>query len=132
MDSSTQNEYSILKTAKNEIESILIKYDLCGFYVLSNQNYGTQEFSYRNYSGMKWEVDDDGCMIGTYIELNMKQHDIDKTLQKLTNCYVISEYFATILFNQAEHMQQVNDDLVSAYNLDRNKLKISDKQLKTH
>ena len=132
MDSSTQNENSTLKTAKNEIESILIKYDLCGFYILSNQNCGTQEFSYRNYSGMKWDVAENGCMIGTEINLNMKQHDINNTLQKLTNCYVISEYFAKVLFDQAEHMQQVNDDLVSAYNLDFNKLKISDKQLKTH
>ena len=132
MDSITRYENITLKSAKNEIESILIKYDLCGFYILSNQNYGTQEFSYRNYSGMKWEVAEDNCMIGTSIDLNVKQHDIDNTLQKLSNCYVISEYFAKVFFEQAEHMQQVNDDLVSAYNLDFHMLKISDKQLKTH
>ena len=62
----------------------------------------------------------------------MKQNDIDNTLQKLTNCYVISDYFARVFFDQAEHMQQVNDNLVSAYNLGSNKLKISDKQLKTY
>lgn len=132
MDSSTQNIHDNLKAAKNEIESILKKYDLCAFYSLCNQYSGTQEFSYRNYSGMKWEVDEDGRMIGTEIELNTKQHDINNTLQKLLNCYVISEYFANVFLTQAEHMQEIHDNLTSAYNLDFNKLKISDKQLKTH
>ena len=132
MDSSTQNEHYKLKAAKNEIESILKKYDLCAFYSLCNQYSGIQKFSYRNYSGMKWEVDEDGHMIGTEIDLNTKQHDINNNLQKLINCYVISKYFANVFFKQTEHMQAIHDNLTSTYNLDFNKLIISNIHFKTH
>lgn len=48
MDNSTQNERDNLKAASDEIESILKKYDLCGFYNLCNQYGGTEHFSLRS------------------------------------------------------------------------------------
>ena len=122
MDSSTQNEKGNLKAASDEIESILKKYDICGFYSLCNQYNGTQHFSFQSYSSMKWLVDDDGHMIGTYIDFKIDKNNVNDSLQKIMNCYVISKYFAEVLFNQSEHMQELNNELVTNFNLDKNKI----------
>ena len=132
MDSSTQNENDNLKFAIDEIETVLKKYDLCGFFTLANQHNGIQHFSFQNYCGMEWQTAENGRMIGTKINLKMKQHNIVETFEIIRNCYVISDYFASVLFNQAEHMQQINDDLISAFNLDRNELIQNEKIDKMH
>ena len=122
MDSSTQNEQDNLKAASDEIESILKKYDLCGFYNLCNQYGGTENFSLRRYSSMKWLLDDNGRMIGTYIDFKIDKNNVNDSLQKIMNCYVISKYFAEVLFKQSEHMQELNNQLVNKLNLDRDEL----------
>ena len=122
MDSSTQNEQDNLKAASDEIESILKKYDLCGFYNLCNQYGGTENFSLRRYSSMKWLLDDNGRMIGTYIDFKIDKNNVKNSLQKIMNCYVISKYFAEVLFKQSEHMQELNNELVTNFNLDRDEL----------
>ena len=122
MDSSQQNVPDSLTAASKEIELVLEKYNICGFYTLANEHKGIQRFSFRSYSAMEWEVADNGRMIGTKINLKMDQHNISDTCQTVIDCHAISGYFAKVLSKQAEHIQQVHDDLTTAFNLDREEL----------
>ncbi len=118
MNSSNQHDHQTLMAAKEEVDTILKKYDLCGFLVLASQTGGIQGFSFRDWSGMDWGVNEDGQPF-THVTISVNPSDLSTCYQKVTNCYTITNYFSNTLSSQCDNIQQVNDDICTAFNLDR-------------
>ncbi|WP_067585351.1 hypothetical protein [Endozoicomonas ascidiicola] len=121
MDSRQQNDHKALTIASEEIEQILEKHNLCGFYALATQSSGLKKFSFRGYSSMEWDVNDSGqpCISLTF---RMNPSNPDQCVHKITTTYCITDYLSNALLEESENIQQMNDDLCSAFNLDRDEL----------
>lgn len=118
MDSNDSNDYGTLRLASDEIEMILKKYGLCGFITLANVTGGIQRFSFREWSGMEWGIGEDGHPF-TRVTIMMNPDDVLLCHQQVTYCYQITDYFQSTLLSQSNNMQQVNNDVCTAFNLDR-------------
>lgn len=111
-----------LDSAFKEINQILEKYDLCGAVTLLSGTKGQHRFYFQPWSAMHFEIDKHGnsCISAN---IKVKGEDYDTCYDLVKNCYEVSNYLQRTLSSQSDKMQKVNDDLCTAFNLDRDEIK---------
>lgn len=118
MDTSKNHGLDQVEAASKEIERILEKYDLCGFFSITSKNHGLVRFSFRDWSGMKWGIGEDGYPF-TQVKILMND-DVGQAMELVENALLVTGYFQEELFHQSENMQTIIDDMNKCFNVGRN------------
>ena len=122
MNNRNDNCQNTLDAAFREINQIFEKYDLCGAVTLISSEKGNHRFVFQPWSAMHFEIDKHGnSCIGANIKT--KDEDYDTCQVLVNNCYAVSNYLQKALSFQSYTMQKVNDDLCTAFNINRDEIK---------